>query len=226
MLLIFENDKSLDLKAFCRESLIFLQEKELADNSNFPINWENLSPEQLKDIIKHLAAYEANNLAFCEKKYQQVKNRTIYGTLGLIIALSLFGIGLILIPAIVSSVVIPFIPVFLLSVAITAFARIFLKLHENYYHTEHRQTKKLLDDLKEIQVNLATNSAEQAPKDALKNEQLSEKIQEMSNDVKDIKQIIQASPAHLMGNNGLFKSTTSAEVSANNENASACYNVG
>jgi uncharacterized protein YacL len=159
-----------------------------------------LSPEQLKDTIKHLAAYEANNLTFCEKKYQQVKNRTIYGTLGLIITLSLFGIGLILIPAIVASIVIPFIPVFLLSVAITALARIFLKLHENY-------------------------SAEQSPKEVLTNAKLSEEIQKISNNVNDLKKIVvQANSAPLMTSNGLFKkSTTSAEVSASNEKESACY---
>ncbi len=213
-LLIFLKNTGLDINVLCQQSRSLLASEKSVDELELP-----------EEIVRQLIEYEKNNVVFREQNYQRSKNRAIYATLGLIITLSLFGIGLILIPAIVASIVIPFIPVFLLSVAITALARIFLKLHENYCHTEHRQAKKLLDDLKEIQLNLATNSAEQSPKEVLTNAKLSEEIQKISNNVNDLKKIVvQANSAPLMTSNGLFKKgTTSAEVSASNEKESACY---
>lgn len=215
MLLIFENNKSFDLKALSPNSLSFLQEEALVDSNKSPINWEDLSLERQQYIVKCLAVHEANNVAFCEKNYQQVRNRSIYGTLGLIIVLSLFSIGLILLPTIVPIITIPFLPVFLLCVAITAFARIFFKSHETYCDTEHRRAKKLLDDLKEIQADLLITSVEQEPKDEFINQNLSEQIQKISDNVEQVKKVVQESMATLMARKGTFKSDNNAEILAN-----------
>lgn len=212
MLLI--NDRSLDLKALCPKSLNFLRGKKLLDNNNSPLDWENLPVEELQDVIKDLVEYEAHNVELCEKNYRRVMNRSIYGTLCLIITLSLFSVGLILLPTIVPIIAIPFLPIFLLCVAITAFARIFFKAHENYCDTEYQHAKKLLGDLKEIQADLLIVLADKRSKDELINENLCEQIQKISDNVEQVKKIVQQSMAAFMARKGMFKSLSNTEILA------------
>jgi hypothetical protein len=187
----------LDVKLLCQDSRGLLVGQKSVDESG-----------QLHEIVQQLVECEKNNLAFRKQNYQRSKNRASYGTLLLIVALALFGLGLIVIPAIVSNIIIPFIPVFLLSVAITALARIFLKSHENYCHTEYEQAKNVLDGLGKISQEVLI---EPASKD-----ELIVGVQDIIDVSKQILEKQQAIIANLMTDNkgvGIFKNATRTEVS-------------
>lgn len=189
-----------------------LDEKQLCPQSCSLLVPEGLGAElrSRQEIVQKLVEHENSNVVFRKQNYQRSKNRALYGTLILIITLALFGFSLILIPTIVSNIMIPFIPVFLLSVAITALARLFLKSHENYCDTEYKKAKDVVAKVEKIQRGLQSTLQEAK-------EDIHEKIQQISDDVKDLKKIVQESAVNLMTHKGMFKSTTSAEVSAHNE---------
>ncbi len=203
-LLTFLNKAGVDVNVLCQQSRSLLE-------SETSVN----EPRSPQAIIQQLVKHEENNVTFLEKNHQRSKNRSNYGTLFLIIALALFGLGVILIPAMVSSVVIPFIPVFLLGIAIGALGRVFLKLHENYCDTEHQQAKSVLDGINAAALQKELEEFKDGP---VNEDLLMDKVQEISKDVKDIKGIVlQSGSDDLAGYKSPFQSTTRAEVSVNGD---------
>ena len=193
----------LDVNILCPQS------RSLLESTEAPVaNRLDSRQSILQQIVPQLVEHEKNNVVLLEKNHQRAKSRASYGTLFLIIAVALFGLGIILIPAIVSSIIIPFIPVFLLGVAVSALGRIFLKLHENYCDTEYRRAKDVLESIGALQKTLVE------PKNEPINQSLSEQIQEISKGVKEVKEMLQVVPANSIACKGLFKSADSAKITA------------
>jgi hypothetical protein len=193
----------LDVNILCPQS------RSLLESTEAPVaNRLDSRQSILQQIVPQLVEHEKNNVVLLEKNHQRAKSRASYGTLFLIIAVALFGLGIILIPAIVSSIIIPFIPVFLLGVAVSALGRIFLKLHENYCDTEYRRAKDVLESIGALQKTLVEL------KDMPIHQSLSEPIQEIAKDVKEVKEMLQVVSANSIACNGLFKSADRAKVTA------------
>jgi hypothetical protein len=158
------SEADLDVNILCPQS------RSLLESTEEPVaNRLDSRQSILQQIVPQLVEHEKNNVVLLEKNHQRAKSRASYGTLFLIIAVALFGLGIILIPAIVSSIIIPFIPVFLLGVAVSALGRIFLKLHENYCDTEYRRAKDVLESIGALQETLLKptiyqSSTQQIPK--------------------------------------------------------------
>ena len=197
------SEADLDVNILCPQS------RSLLESTEAPVaNRLDSRQSILQQIVPQLVEHEKNKVTFLKKKHQQSINRASYGTLFLIIAVALFGLGIILIPAIVSSIIIPFIPVFLLGVAVSALGRIFLKLHENYCDTEYRRAKDVLENIEALQKTLVE------PKNEPINQSLSEQIQEIAKGVKEVKEMLQVVPANSIACKSLFKSADSAKITA------------
>ncbi len=197
------SEADLDVNRLCPQS------RSLLESTEEPVaNRLDSRQSILQQIVPQLVEHEKNNVVLLEKNRQRAKSRASYGTLFLIIAVALFGLGIILIPAIVSSIIIPFIPVFLLGVAVSALGRIFLKLHENYCDTEYRRAKDVLESIGALQKTLVEL------KDVPIHQSLSELIQEIANNVKEVKKTLQVVFANFIECNGLFKSAGRAKVIA------------
>ena len=197
------SEADLDVNILCQQSRSLLESTEA-----LVANRADSRQSILQQIVPQLVEHEKNNVVLLEKNQKKKKSRASYGTLFLIIAVALFGLGIILIPAIVSSIIIPFIPVFLLGVAVSALGRIFLKLHENYCDTEYRRAKDVLESIGALQKTLVEL------KDMPIHQSLSEPIQEIAKDVKEVKEMLQVVSANSIACNGLFKSADRAKVTA------------
>lgn len=110
--------------------------------------------EDQNQIITKLIKQEKDNFEACDEKYQKEKNKAKYITLLLSVAVVLLGAGFALAPLfIVSTIVIPVLPVLLIGFAIVGITKLFLNLQVNRFKFNATHASSTLEQLKDVALN-------------------------------------------------------------------------
>lgn len=116
-------------------------------------------PHHIKQLIKN----EKDRVEVCDKHYQKEKNKAKYIILSLGAAVALFGAGFALAPLfIVTTIVLPILPVLLLGFAIIGITKLFLNMKINHVKADLDQTSSALSQLEEIDKNSGREFVNQA----------------------------------------------------------------
>lgn len=104
--------------------------------------------------IKQLIRNEKDNVGAYDTKYQKEKNKAKYIILFLGAAVALLGAGFALAPFfIVTTIVLPILPVLLIGFAIIGITKLFLNMKVNHLEASVTQASNVLGQLKDIDMN-------------------------------------------------------------------------
>ncbi|MFZ0218652.1 MAG: hypothetical protein WAL30_00375 [Candidatus Aquirickettsiella sp.] len=145
---------NINTQLLCVESRNLLTEKELIDEDGQLVNFDTLSLQEQNEVVQLIVENETSNTTFTKENYKKEKDRAKYIILLLGAAISLLGAGFALAPLfIVSTIVLPVLPVLLLGFAIIGITKLFLNLKINHLKASVSQATNTLDQLKEVDVN-------------------------------------------------------------------------
>jgi hypothetical protein len=130
-------------KAYLRNQNLFIDE----EGSDIDLGEDH-------HLINQLIINEKARVQACDKQFQNEKNKVKYTILFMSAAIASLGAGFALAPLfIVSTIVLPVLPVLLIGFAIVGITKLFLNLRVNRLNAHATQAINILDQLKEVDKN-------------------------------------------------------------------------